>query len=474
MCYTFCPPCIDISFDDAEPTWKEFLWTKRLYVLRSSSNNIVQHRLDPPDDVLHAILQGYSNRKLSRAVKLERLSIDHGLQIGKSMLNRLEARLKISTVRQNLPPAEISRQAVVDEVAKDITQGNGPGYVTGKLATKGMVLPRDMVRKIMHEEFPSGFDKRYPGKSKPSIKRSTLRAIGPFHEICSDGHEKIGKQGLQMGNVGLPIYGYKDKWTGVCVKMMVIPDCRSAGAIGHQYLDLIEEIGGIPLQATTDKGSEVGWQFSIQCALRYSYVIFDLAQFKFPNSEKYAPDVDPDVYPAAVQVKSVHDTIIEGFWHWFRDKSGHNIKEMLLYGKHEHIFDERIDFHTDLFHWLFPTIVQREVDEFRHWWNEHRVRPQPGKEMPSGHIPSDAMEHPELLAGKSCLISVPKEAVQDLRVLLTEEVGAKENFTRWVSDEFQALADAAYVEIGSPSITFDNSWDVFKLMAAYLEDVLFA
>ncbi|KAJ7578597.1 hypothetical protein C8J56DRAFT_1165555 [Mycena floridula] len=146
-----------------------------------------------------------------------------------------------------------------------------------------------------------------------------------------------------------------------------------------------------------DKGSEVGWQFSIQCALR----------------EKYAPDVDPDVYPAAVQG-------------------------------------------------LVSLVIS------------NNLRPQRGKEMPSGHIPSDAMEHPELLAGKSCLISVPKEAVQDLRVLLMEEVGAKENFTRWVSDEFQALADAAYVEIGSPSITFDNSWDVFKLIAAYLEDVLFA
>lgn len=36
-----------------------------------------------------------------------------------------------------------------------------------------------------------------------------------------------------------------------------------------------------------------------------------------------------------------------------------------------------IESHSDLFHWIFPPLVQKELDEFAFWWNEHQVRPWP-------------------------------------------------------------------------------------------------
>jgi len=96
----------------------------------------------------------------------------------------------------------------------------------------------------MHANFPEGAEKRFPGRQKTRLKRQPLFALGPFHEVAADGHEKIGVLALQMGDIGLPIYGYRDKWSGKLLKINVVPNCRSAGAVGHLYLDLVEELGG--------------------------------------------------------------------------------------------------------------------------------------------------------------------------------------------------------------------------------------
>jgi hypothetical protein len=95
----------------------------------------------------------------------------------------------------------------------------------------------------MIEDNPRGFDQRFPGRNKGKIPRKGLTSIGAFHEVSSDGHEKLGIQALKMGDIGLPIYAYKDKWTAYLLKIDVVPDSRSAGAIGHLFLDFIAETG---------------------------------------------------------------------------------------------------------------------------------------------------------------------------------------------------------------------------------------
>lgn len=100
----------------------------------------------------------------------------------------------------------------------------------------------------MHEHFPEGFEMRYPGRKKASIVRKALEALGPFHQISSDGHEKVAELALQMGSgVGIGIYGHKDKWTDFIVSLSALPENRSAVAIGHHHLDVMEKIGGMLL-----------------------------------------------------------------------------------------------------------------------------------------------------------------------------------------------------------------------------------
>jgi hypothetical protein len=107
---------------------------------------------------------------------------------------------------------------------------------------------------------------------------------------------------------------------------------------------------------------------------------------------------------------------------------------------------------------------------FCNWWNHHRVRPQQEKDMPSGHVPLDSLEHPELYGGLDCLIRVPNDVIEDLREYLTEEVGSREECLRWVSEEFNALATEIWNAMGSPVITFSNS--IFQEMSDQIEILL--
>jgi len=97
----------------------------------------------------------------------------------------------------------------------------------------------------MHAYFPAGFDSRFPGKRKALTPRTPLSSLGPFNEVSADGHEKLGQQALRMGDIGLPIYGYKDKWSDTLLKLSLVPSCRSPGTIGHLFLDFVQEYGGV-------------------------------------------------------------------------------------------------------------------------------------------------------------------------------------------------------------------------------------
>ncbi|KAJ6464706.1 hypothetical protein DFH09DRAFT_1254597 [Mycena vulgaris] len=401
----------------------------------------------PPDDVLKATLLTYVEQGLKQHQKLERLVADHHLSIGTTKLNELERRLEIPSVRRTPAAREVATQAIYDEVAKDVTQSNGPSYVKSRLKDKLIMVKRDTVREIMHELNPLGAENRFPGK-KRKVFRQHLSALGPFHEISSDGHEKLGQQALKMG--------FKDKWTADLLKINVVPNCRTNAAIGHLFLDFLEEQGGTGIQNTTDKVSEVGWLHAIQTILRYL---------------KFAPDIDPDVYPSHACIKSVHNTVIEAFWRWLRLKCGVNLREHILRGKVEHIFDPNVPFHRELFNWIFPPLVQAELDDFRTYWNQHKIRPQPGKHMPSGHVPADALKHPEFYGGISCFIKVPQEMIKELRAFLTEEVGPREEHLRWVAEDFAAIAEEVHKSLGSPTITLENSWAIFKQMSVRMEEL---
>ena len=119
----------------------------------------------------------------------------------------------------------------------------------------------------------------------------------------------------------------------------------------------------------------------------------------------------------------------------------------------------------DLFCWVFPPLVQAKLDEFKVYWNNHRIRKQKNKAMPSGHVPMNAFCNPAEFLGVQCKISIPSEAVQEMRALVVEETGVRE---QWIGDNFAKIAAEAYMQIGSPGLTLENAWEVFTAMSDFI------
>ncbi|KAF8214734.1 hypothetical protein K438DRAFT_1749824 [Mycena galopus ATCC 62051] len=68
-----------------------------------------------------------------------------------------------------------------------------------------------------------------------------LTNAGVFCELHFDSHEKLNFKALQMGPVGINIYGAHCHSSNKMVKFLVIPNTCCSSMVGHYYLDLIEQ-----------------------------------------------------------------------------------------------------------------------------------------------------------------------------------------------------------------------------------------
>ena len=140
-------------------------------------------------------------------------------------------------------------------------QGNGVGTISTLLSNEGMSLPqyvqlcihnshqvqvnrclelyRDFIRKVLATYAAEGLTQRFPGAHR--IPRSALVAIGLNHQHHADGHDKLNAQVLNMGGVGLGIYGIKDQWLSFILHLVTVPNNRLVTTVGHVHLDCIEQ-----------------------------------------------------------------------------------------------------------------------------------------------------------------------------------------------------------------------------------------
>jgi hypothetical protein len=112
----------------------------------------------------------------------------------------------------------------------------------------------------MHLHDDAGFSIREPAAKK--VHRSVLTSLGPHHEWSGDGHDKLA-------GIGFPIWGVCDKWSSKWLGLWVVPNNRLKKAIALLFLQLVKEQGGMPLQMSTDCGSETTEVFGLANALRY-------------------------------------------------------------------------------------------------------------------------------------------------------------------------------------------------------------
>lgn len=181
-------------------------------------------------------------------------------------------------------PHQEKVQLIIDELDKDISGSRGLDNIKARLAFLGFHLTRDFISDVMHEFEAEGFDHREPGAKK--ILRIAKNPIGIHERWAGDGHDKLY-------SIGFPIWAVVDDATSKWLGAWVVPSNRMGNIIGYLFLTLVEKYGGmfssfdtnsgyiqtyylilgIPLQFTTDCGSETTQLFGLVSALRYVHVL---------------------------------------------------------------------------------------------------------------------------------------------------------------------------------------------------------
>ncbi|KAL1942641.1 hypothetical protein VTO73DRAFT_4881 [Trametes versicolor] len=374
----------------------------------------------PSDEELSAALQQYAKERLPAERRIARLKAEFGYSIGTTKLKDLQRKFGIATVRKP-PPLPVASTLVCAKASEDPFRRKGPNTVKNQLAVEGFQIPRSVVRSVMHTEDPTGAAIRHP-RAGNHIIRKVLTAKGVWHEISVDGHEKLGPVALEMGGVGFHIYGMREKWSGRVLWLVVVPNSRVSAVVGHIYLDCVGFYGVMARQMTFDGGSETQDMKAAHVALR----------------TQFAPELDADAWPPYVPLKSTHNISIENLWSRWLTYDGWNLQKVLMEGRSNGLFNPADALDTNLFQWLWPHIIQKKLDEFKEFWNCHRVRSQRKKQMPCNSSPNDIFTTPQDYGGENLGIQVQTEFVEGLRAALP--ISRKEAF-QFVDDEFLKFAE---------------------------------
>ena len=111
--------------------------------------------------------------------------------------------------------------------------------------------------------------------------------------------------------------------------------------------------------------------------------------------------------------------------------------------------------------WLWPRLIQEELDHFRLFANTRKIRKQRNKILPSGVSPHYAYTFPERFGGCDCLqpvdVSIIKEILDDMKP-------EQQFLTDWgVPPEFAVQCADALQRIGLVEpVNLKNVWVVFN------------
>jgi len=222
-----------------------------------------------------------------------------------------------------------------------------------------------------------------------------------------------------------------------------VPSNRMGIIVGYLFLLSVEKYGGIPLQFTTDCGSETTFLFGLVNALR----------------EIFHPEYDNQELPAHRYLRSVHNISIERGWLRLRCELGDNAVLEFEKGEAEGIYQPQNPKHYELCQWIWPKLLRKELDAFMSSRNSYRSRKDNNKPGPSGMSRNEAFSMPQNWGGRNCLLEVDVDVIRQIK----EEMGG-DQLLEFVPPDFSERAQTAYDSLNIQNLTMENVWLVFRDM----------
>ncbi|KAJ7139308.1 hypothetical protein C8R44DRAFT_605998 [Mycena epipterygia] len=299
------------------------------------------HRISPTDErwerILEAALRAYHAEKITSNDKIsQRLEPEYGIKTSASTVKRRrkEYGLKGGAATERAMTDAQVEQLVLNQMDEDTAKRWGVRTVWHKIAhDQGIILTRDTVDRIMHTHDSEAFANRDPAAKK--IFRVQKFPLGIHERWAGDGHDKLYK-------IGFPIWMMVDDATANILKAWVVTSNRKGDIIGYLFLCLVEMYGGVPLQKTTDCGSETTLLYGIVNAIR----------------DIFHPDLAEAGVQAHTYLRSVHNISVERTWLRLRLDFGDTAVLNFNQGIAEGLYDSNDPDQYELCQWLWPKLLQ--------------------------------------------------------------------------------------------------------------------
>ncbi|KAF8493812.1 hypothetical protein JB92DRAFT_2749807 [Gautieria morchelliformis] len=324
-------------------------------------------------------------------------------------------------------------QLVSDQLESDPNHHKGPWLIKEAIRFDTGVNLTRFYRNEMHTHNPDGFAFHEPTAKR--IHRTALVSIR-LHELWSkDGHDKLCK-------IGFPVYGIYDVWLRKWLGLWVVPNNQLKSIIEYLYLSLIEEQGGMPIQTTSDCGSE-------------TTEVYGLANELW---EAFSPNLPIGKVPAHCFLQSMHNITIECGWLSLQLHLWHPSVCVPFLSLPVPATSDIIPF-LSLVQWLWPRLIQQELDEVKERFNNHPMHHDKNKTLPSGVSPNVAYTTYLEYGAVNCIQQVDMDVVHALK----EETGGEE-LVCFISCQYKTHSKAVYEMLGVHKLTLQNVWDVFSHM----------
>jgi len=116
--------------------------------------------------------------------------------------------------------------------------------------------------------------------------------------------------------------------------------------------------------------------------------------------------------------------------------------------------------YSELCQWLWPQVLQRQLDKFMEFRNGCMMHKDKEKLGPSGMSQNQAFSLLEEWGGRDCLLKIDNLSVIKK---LKEELGGDE-LVSFSTSEFSVCAQKVYDSLDIIDLTFENVWTVFTAM----------
>ncbi|KAF8532126.1 hypothetical protein JB92DRAFT_3262896 [Gautieria morchelliformis] len=402
---------------------------------------------------------------LDRGVKVKELSPmitrEHEINISTRTLQRLISKHHLRTVRNPQLDLDAAGIAILQLTQEDPLGAWGARKVQEKLRLRGIHLSRTFIEDFQRVRAPEDVEMRKASSKK--IARRGLISPGPNEEWCVDGHKKLREQ------MGIDVRGICDKYSRRELGLWAVPNARMAIVPPALFLMLVKEKKGlivmyflcmyatnitylgIPLQVTSDMGSETGQLAALQTALRRT---------------EYLPGLTVDELAPHRFVKSMHNITRERAWRPIFHQELKNILATWQDGQMEVGYRDSDPTHHMFAVWLWAQVVQDRLNHLRDENAVHKVHKQARVILPTGGRIEDFYNNPEKWGGKEMLVPVDEEVIE--RLLLEH---TPQRLFQFGTDEGNRLAQALFEQLGCPKVDVRNAWATWRNMIDLLAEI---